>query len=148
MFVSGFSKSNAPKKETGSVSSVSVTKPIATPTIKPTKIIEKRLSIGDIGVAKFSGDTTQIIILGIDKETTDLIGKSLLAKDMEGIYDLLVSGKAFPLGNGLNKVRIIDTEFGIRKVRVLEDNQEKNSIVKDSQVGKAGWLPKEWVVAN
>lgn len=72
--------------------------------------------------------------LGVDKESYDMWIKAASAKDYIGMAQLEALGKVFPVSNG-TKVLVIDRNFALRKVRVLEGDA----------FGKSGWLPREWL---
>lgn len=75
-----------------------------------------------------------IVYLAIDKESFDMWTKACVAKDYIGMMQLEASGRVFSVPNN-TKVLIIDRNFAIRKVRILEGDA----------FGKAGWLPYEWL---
>ena len=99
----------------------------------------RKLSIGEEGIINFREDKSDCsgedtVVLGVTKEAQDKVGKALLAEDYIGIRNLLLSGEAFGV-NICTKAKVIDSDLGIRQVRILEGEN----------FGNAGWLPYEWI---
>lgn len=59
------------------------------------------------------------IAVAVTRETYSEMFKALSAKDMYGLSLLMVSDRVFLVDDG-TKILVIDTAFGLRKVRVLE----------------------------
>lgn len=74
------------------------------------------------------------VLAATDDATFDQIVKSQEARDQAGLTVLILSGKAFFIDEG-TRVLVIDRSTLRRKVRTLEG----------PAVGRAGWIPAEWV---
>jgi len=105
------------------------TQPAVAQTEQPAS--SQKVSVGEEGYIKVSSPKT---ILANTKTDLDGLTKIYLANDTEGIAEFLVGGQGFAVSNG-TKVLLIDTAYGVRRVRVLEGDQ----------VSKTGWLPMEYV---
>lgn len=91
----------------------------------------QKVSVGEEGYIKVLSPKT---ILANTKTDLDALTKIYLANDTEGIAEFLVGGQGFAVSNGI-KVLVLDTAYGVRRVRVLEGDQ----------ASKTGWLPMEYV---
>lgn len=104
-------------------------------------VVEKtKAAIGDTAFLRLEGisDPEQVICLGSTEEEFSQVGKSLLAKDFIGLLEI---PGAFCVSNG-TKVQVIDSAYGVRKVRILEGVREVDS----DKVYRSGWTAMEWVV--
>lgn len=118
-------------------------KPItATSTPKPTQTptSTKPREVSELGKEAFlrlpdNTDPKQLIPLAPTKEISGQVTKTLIAKDWQGLLELMTNEGVFSVPNG-TKALLIDKAIGLRKVRVLEGEMQS----------KAGWLPMEWVV--
>lgn len=115
--------------------SVSPATPTSTPTPTPTL---KTISLGDEVILNFNDDKTkcdeQKMVLGYEKKDAEQVTKSSVAKDTEGLVELILQGRGFAVKN-CTKAKLIESGFGYRKVRILDGDT----------AGQAGWLPTEWV---
>lgn len=109
--------------------STTTTQPAVAQTTQPAS--SQKVSVGEEGYIKVSSPKT---ILANTKTDLDALTKIYLANDTEGIAEFLVGGQGFAVSNG-TKVLVIDTAYGVRRVRVLEGDQ----------ANKTGWLPMEYV---
>lgn len=75
-------------------------------------------------------------LIAVDEKALDELMKSFAAKDWQGVVELNVSGRVFPVPSH-TKVLIIDQSFGKRKIRIDEGKQS----------GKTGWLPMEYLAS-
>ncbi|MDD3723138.1 MAG: zinc ribbon domain-containing protein [Lutibacter sp.] len=85
-------------------------------------------------------DPSQMICLGETINDANKITKAMLAKDFIGLLE--IKG-AFCVSNG-TKVKIIEKDFPLRKVRIVQGVNK----VDNDKIGLAGWLPLEWVVTE
>jgi len=92
-----------------------------------------KLGVGEEGVVKINGSDTVALIA--DPDSYDDYLNAMTAQDKYGIAELLTANKLFLVLNG-TRVKVIDREMGIRKVRVLDGEME----------GRAGWTAMEFVV--
>lgn len=90
------------------------------------------VSMGEEGKL-YSGDAEKVFV-ATNEAALEQSTKSFIADDMQGIQELLLSGKGFVVTSG-TRVKVIDTAFGRRKVRILENEMN----------GKNGWVPMEFV---
>lgn len=99
------------------------------------------LSIGNEGLLKVSDDPNQVVFLATDPDASDELLKVILAKDEYDLLELGLQGRVFGVTNG-TKVKIIDTAFAKRKVRIIQGIKP----VDADKVGRSGWVPMEFVV--
>lgn len=114
---------------------------VTTPVVDQASNQPKELSeLGAEGYLRISGknDSSQVVILTEKKENYELVTKAFMAKDYEGLLEI---PGAFGVSNG-TKIKIIDTAFGIRRVRIIEGVREIDS----DKVGRTGWTAKEFVL--
>jgi predicted nucleic acid-binding Zn ribbon protein len=93
--------------------------------------------VGDEGILNSNdniSDCSGEIIIGVNEEAQKAITEASVAEDGYGLMELVAAGKAFTVLN-CTKVKILDTGFAIRKIRVLEGGQKNRS----------GWVPYEFV---
>ncbi len=101
---------------------------------QPTKVTVKYLTeIGTEGKLFLEG--AKHVIVAIDKDALDELIDAQVAKDTEGIEQLVRSPRAMLVLNNTH-VKIIDKGFAITKIRTQESLQE----------GKTVWVPYERVV--
>lgn len=91
----------------------------------------KYLSVGEEG---YSCSRTEQILVAISKEDEDQMIKSSIAKDNQGLVELVMNGKAFFI-DGNTKVLVIDRSYGSRQIRVLTG----------SSTNRTGWMPMEFL---
>ncbi len=86
-----------------------------------------------------------MILLAPTPEVWDEVGKSFSVNDTYGLVEL--SGKGvFGVSNG-TKILVIDkkgTLAPLYKVRILQGVRS----IDEDKVGRAGWLPRDFVSAN
>jgi len=97
------------------------------------------VKVGDPAVLRLSStsDPTQIICLGATREDFDKVTKAFLAKDYVGLLEI---PGVFCVSNG-TKVQVIDSAYGVRKVRIFEGVRK----VDEDKVLRSGWTAMEWV---
>lgn len=106
----------------------------------PTQQVETLsiLTIGDDGILNNQEEKTNCegnTILGTSKETYDEFSKAQVADDKLDYLQMLGDGKIFLIPN-CTKVKVIDSSFTLKKVRILEGEH----------LGVSGWMPFEFVV--
>lgn len=90
------------------------------------------ISLGDEGYLRVSsGDIVTVLKT---KEAQEQFMKSAIANDTYGMAKLVAEGQGFNVPVG-TKVKVIDSEFGIRKVRILDGEHAMED----------GWVPKEFI---
>jgi hypothetical protein len=90
-------------------------------------------SIGEEAILHCEGGADKLIMVTIDKDTYDEAWKAQRINDTHGLLEL--NFKLFLVNNN-TKVKVLDMDFGKRRVRILEGDKE----------GLAGWVPEEWVI--
>ena len=92
----------------------------------------------DIGQTAFVwvADDPEVLI-AVDEESYEALGKAFLAKDWVGIQQLSTQNSIFSVPRN-TKVLVIDSGFGKRKVRILEGEYS----------GQAGWITMEFLKAS
>jgi hypothetical protein len=93
------------------------------------------LSVGDIGYARSTSGS--VVVLGTNQGNEDQLVKLAVAKDIDGMEQMVLSGEAFYVDNG-TKVRVIDQNVFSKEVRILAGDHS----------GEAGWTPTEFIVSN
>jgi hypothetical protein len=88
----------------------------------------------DVGEQGRIASGAERVIAGVDVAAFDQVVKSQQAHDEAGVTALILSGRAFFVEEG-TRVLVIDRSTTLRKVRTLEG----------PAVGRAGWVPAEWV---
>lgn len=97
--------------------------------------------IGDEAYLRNGGNSveaTSIVFLSTTEAGHEQLVKSLMAKDTQGVID---NPTVFGVSSG-TKVLVIDSKFGIRKVRIIKGVRD----VDQDKVGRTGWVVKEFVV--
>ncbi len=89
------------------------------------------VSVGETGYLESSADN---VLVGTTKQNYEEIVKLSVAKDNEGLTQMVLNGQAYFVDSG-TQVRVIDTSMFARQVRILEGKQS----------GKSGWVPAEFV---
>lgn len=92
----------------------------------------------DIGQTAFVwvADDPEVLI-AVDEQSYEALGKAFLAEDWLGIQQLLMQNSIFSVPRN-TKVLVIDSGFGKRKVRILEGEYS----------GQAGWITMEFLKAS
>lgn len=101
-----------------------------------------KLNIGDEGFLRTpnSTDNSKTIFLTGEQSDYAKLGKALLAEDAQSILEI---PSAFWIQAGA-KVKVIDSAFGIRRVRILEVTSTEDA----ANVQKSGWVAAEFVVSK
>ena len=89
-------------------------------------------SRGENGILYLEGGKN--VFVAVDKTSFDDYLNAALIEDNYGINELVMQGRLFYVPNG-TRVKVIDSTFTTRKVRILEGEWE----------GASGWVPVEWV---
>ncbi len=108
---------------------------IATP--KP----QSNLSVGQSGFLRAGNAET--VFVAVDQESFKELVNAARAKDTIGILELASQRRIFGVTAGTS-VLILDQNFSQYRIRVLKGVQG----VDTDKVGRAGWVPREWVVAQ
>lgn len=95
---------------------------------------EPEWAAGREGRLQVDGGADQLILLALQRDDVEAVGKALRAGDGAGIVELVRRGRALLVSNG-TKVLVIDTAVFVRQVRVLDGDQ----------AGRAGWIPTEFI---
>lgn len=102
-------------------------------TQSPAPTAAERLRVGEEGILRVEGQ--EQVLVATSKENLDKVVKALVAKDTEGLAQMVLAGEAFLVDSG-TKVRVIDTALGVRQVRIFDGGT----------LGRTGWVPMEFVV--
>lgn len=98
------------------------------------------LGVGEEGILNNNSDKNDVsgvAILAVDEKAFDDFIQAQIADDKLGYSQMLGAGRFFVVDNG-TAVKVIDTGFAKRKVRILEGEH----------LGKSGWIPYEFVVSK
>ncbi|MFC1656081.1 hypothetical protein ACFL3C_04370 [Patescibacteria group bacterium] len=90
------------------------------------------VSIGD--EAKLVSSGSGAILVAIDQEAFDDLLDISVANDEMGLAELMLADRVFSVPTGI-KVKVIDTDWFSKEVRILEG----------AYVGESGWVPMEFV---
>jgi hypothetical protein len=96
-------------------------------TYPPTRSVH----IGEEGILNSGGE---LVPVAIDQAAFDEFTKARVANDQEGMVQMIAQGYIFSVDKN-TKVRVIDSQMFIRKIRILEGNFQ----------GKAGWVASEYI---
>lgn len=102
---------------------------------------QSNLAVGQSGFLR-SG-SVETLFVAVDQESFKELVKAARAKDTIGILELADQRRIFGVTVGTS-VLILDKNFSQYRIRVLKGVQE----VDTDKVGRAGWVPREWVVAQ
>ena len=109
-------------------SGVSTTPSVKSPYVQSES---EELKIGDTGYLKSNDDT---VMLGVTKDNYNQLMKLSVAKDTEGVLQMVLNGQAILADSG-TKIRVIDEDMFIKQVRFLDGKY----------YGQSGWTPNEFV---
>ena len=90
----------------------------------------KPSDIGATSTLSFAGDPE--VLIAVSTYSFDSMSKALIAKDWMGLKQLLDAGLVYSVPDG-TRVLVIDSEYGKRKIRVLEGES----------TGRDGWVVME-----
>jgi zinc-ribbon domain len=96
---------------------------------------------GDPPARPFTGQDGKLqngkkaIPVAVDQDSSDQLIKAQAINDQHAVVQLLLAGKVLSVNDG-TKVKVIDSTFTLRQVRILEGSHE----------GRSGWVPLEFVV--
>jgi len=119
-----------------------------TPNINTTQNVNElktaaTLSIGEEGILNNNDDPNNCegkVLMGATEDDFNAITKSSIAKDEEGLLELMMRGQAFLVDN-CTRIRKIDSAgtFGsIAKIRILE--------TQDTSLPSTGWVAYEFAI--
>lgn len=108
------------------------------PTTAPPTATATRTPIFSAGdTVKLRGDAGKMIPVAATQEALEALNKAQRANDNIGVNELIITGKIFTVEGDtpalvLDRDGILDTQYHVR----IHDGRH---------VGKAGWVPAEWV---
>ena len=94
--------------------------------------VNSAISLGDEGYLRISN--SDVITVLKTKEAFEEFTKSAVANDTYGMAKLVTDGQGFNVAVG-TKVKVIDSDFAVRKVRILDGEHAM----------KDGWVAKEFI---
>lgn len=89
------------------------------------------VGIGENGILD---NGSEDVLLGVSKEDNDQIVHNYVINDLDAVAQMVLDGKAFFVPTQ-TKVLVIERDFGVRQVRILEGDFS----------GQSGWIPYEFV---
>ncbi|MDQ3076916.1 MAG: hypothetical protein M3Q63_02585 [bacterium] len=93
--------------------------------------VSSSVNVGEEGYIKAP---VQRVLLGTTEEGYDNIIKASVAKDDQGLAEVVLKGEGYFVDNGI-KVLVIDRKVGHKQIRVLEGEH----------ISKTGWIQTEWI---
>ena len=100
----------------------------------PEPVKPQTAHIGDEAYLRTSTSTTGTVLVATTRENLKQIVKSSIAGDTVGLMNTVRYNQAFLVNEG-TKVKIIDSEVGVRQIRILEGDK----------IDQSAWVPMEFI---
>jgi hypothetical protein len=101
----------------------------------PAPSLHRTVSIGEIGFLRY-GDV-KVLFCGASSDDLDEISKLVIAKDEEGLKQMLLDGRLIAVDGG-TKARLVDVSWISVRVRLEQGNA----------AGQSVWVPMEYLHAE
>lgn len=98
---------------------------------EPSDASNDLVGIGENGILDTGSED---VLLGITKEDNDQIVHSYVINDLDAVTQMVLDGKAFFVP-AKTKILVIDSDFPVKQVRILEGDFN----------GESGWVPYEFI---